>query len=144
MPDILWQFPYSARPLNKLLQNDVIMTFLPSVKRMNLFHPIHALTLIHWRKYIDTDWCSYICCFLCINSFHGHGRNQKVWHPRNMVSRGFAVRRFRCKRGFAVAYYFRGFAVVCLFFTYLLKLKMCYNAVYIAYLPLFGIKMFRI
>ena len=43
--------------------------------------PICALTLIHWRKCTDTEWCSSVC-FLCISSFHGHwhGWNQNVWH----------------------------------------------------------------
>ena len=87
MSDIWWQFPYLARPLTILLQNDVIVTFLPSVsvKRMILYTPIRALTLVHGGKYTDTDWCSLLCSFVCISSFHGHwhghGWNEKVWHP---------------------------------------------------------------
>ena len=66
MWDIGRSFPYLARVLAKLLENDVILTIRSSmsVKRMILYLPISALTRIHGSKGTDTDGCSLLFWFL--------------------------------------------------------------------------------
>ena len=77
--------------ISKWRHSDVF-TISFSEKRMILYPPISALTLIHWRKCTDTDWCSPLCCFLCISSFCGTwlGWNQALFHS------------FVCKHGMVV------------------------------------------